>query len=168
MLRNGRGTLALFFWLGLYLLVLSYSAGAQVTPSSTSPSSSIEPSEQPTTLSWQDLEALSAELSNKANDLVPRVVDLNSQLGQLQSSLTLSTTLLAQSLDLRKQEDQKAQAAVKAALNRSAWFQRGLFVVAGGFAGYLIKGWEGAAYGAGAGVLSDAALEIALSIKIKL
>ena len=34
--------------------------------------------------------------------------------------------------------------------------------------GYLIKGWEGAAYGAGAGAASDAILEIALSIKIKL
>jgi hypothetical protein len=118
-------------------------------------------------LSWDDLEALSVELSNKAEDLVPQVVDLNSQLGKLQSSLSDSVTLLAQSLSMRKQEAQAAQAAVKSALHRSTWWQRGALTVAGAFGGYVGWKWPGCGYGAAAGLAIDAVLEV-ISFKVKL
>jgi hypothetical protein len=118
--------------------------------------------------SWDDLEAASAELSSKASDLVPQVVDLNSQLGKLQSSLLDCTTLLAQSLSMRKQEALAAQGAVKSALNRSLWWQRSALVVGGAFAGYLAYKWPGSGYGAAAGAAIDAVLEISGAIRIKL
>ena len=61
---------------------------------------------------------------------------------------------------MRKQEAAAAQAAIKTALNRSLWWQRGLFTIAGGFIGYLVKGWPSAAIGAGSGLAIDAGLEI--------
>ena len=118
--------------------------------------------------SWDDLEAASVELSNRASDLVPQVVDLNSQLGKLQSSLSDSVTLLAQSLAMRKQEALAAQVAVKSALNRSLWWQRSGLVVAGAFGGYLANKWPGSGWGAAAGLVVDAGLEVLGSIRIKL
>jgi hypothetical protein len=118
--------------------------------------------------SWDSLEAASVELSNRASDLVPQVVDLNSQLGKLQSSLSDSVTLLAQSLAMRKQEALAAQAAVQAARNSGLWWQRVTLVTAGAFAGYLIDKWPGAAIGAGSGAIVDAGMEVVASIRIKL
>ena len=120
-------------------------------------------------LSWDDLEQASATLSQKANDLVPQVVDLNSQLGQLQSSLQDSTMLLAQSLAMRKQEALAAQGAVKSALNRSLWWQRLGLVATGALGGYIIyTKAPGALYGAAVGALVDAGAEILGSIRIHL
>jgi len=168
MRRIGNGFLALLCLLALLLLVGIGSAAAQETPSSTPLSQPITSSEQPTMLSWDDLERLSGELSSKANDLIPQVVDLNSQLGKLQSSLLASTTLLSQSLDMRKSEAQAAGKAVKAALNRSNWWMRAAFVFTGAGVGYVIDGWKGAAYGASVGVVADAGVEIAVSFHLRL
>ena len=144
-------------------------AGAQVQPTSSPPSPSTSLSVQPTMPSWDDLEAASVELSNRASDLVPQVVDLNSQLGKLQSSLSDSVTLLAQSLAMRKQEALAAQVAVKSALNRSLWWQRLGLVATGALGGYIIyTKAPGALYGAAVGALVDAGAEILGSIRIKL
>jgi hypothetical protein len=169
MRKIGWFPLALFCWAGLWLLVASYSVGAQDAPIVTPSSLSTQDSSQPTMPSWDSLEAASAELSQRANDLVPQVVDLNSQLGQLQSSLTDSTTLLAQSLAMRKLEAQAAQGAVRAALNRSLWWQRLGLVATGALGGYIIyTKAPGALYGAAVGALVDAGAEILGSIRIKL
>ena len=157
---SGSGYLARCCLLALCLLAVSISAGAQDQPTSAQPSPSTTPSSPPTMMSWDDLEQASAALSQKANDLVPQVVDLNSQLGQLQSSLQASTTLLAQSLDMRKQEALAAQGAVKSALNRGTWYQRVTFVTLGAFAGYLANKWPGAGEGAIAGLALDGGLEL--------
>lgn len=161
------------FWarcclLALCLLAASSWAVAQDQPTSPPPQPDTTLSSQPTMPSWDDLDSLSAQLSAKASDLVPQVVDLNSQLGQLQSSLLDSTTLLAQSLAMRKQEALAAQAQVKSALNRSLWWQRSGLVVAGAFAGYLANKWPGSGWGAAAGLVVDAGLEILGSIRIRL
>ena len=166
--RSGSFTLALFLWAGVYLLVASYSARAQDQPTSPPQPPDTTASNQPTMPSWDSLEQASGQLSQLANDLVPQVVDLNSQLGKLQSSLLDSTTLLAQPLAMRKQEALAAQDSIKAALNRSLWWQRLGLVSAGGFIGYVAGGWKGAAIGAGAGAAADAGLEIALAVRIKL
>ena len=165
---TGWFTLALFFWAGLYSLVACYSVGAQDQPTSQPPSPDTTVSSQPTMPSWDDLDNLSATLSQKASDLVPQVVDLNSQLGQLQRSLLDSTTAFQQSLSMRKQEALAAQAAIRAALNRSLWWQRACLVLAGAGIGYAVDKWPGAAIGAGSGAVVDAGLEISAAIRIKL
>ena len=159
-MKRGNGFLSLFLSLALLALVGISTVGAQDQPISSPPSPSITPSSPPTMMSWDDLEQASQVLSQKANDLVPQVVDLNSQLGQLQSSLAGCTTLLAQSLAMRKQEALAAQAAVKSALNKGLWYQRALFTVGGAFLGYLVDKWPGAAIGAGSGLFLDGGLEL--------
>jgi hypothetical protein len=126
-------------------------------------------------LSWDDLVKASEELSNKAAELPnlaadSRILseDLRAQVGKLQSSLSDSVTLLQQSLDMRKSEAEAAGKSVKAALNRSYWWQRSALVLGGGFVGYVVDGWRGAAYGAGAGAATDAVLEISATIRLKL
>lgn len=166
--RSGWFTLSLFLWAGAYLLVASYSARAQDQPTSPPPPPDTTASSQPTMPSWDSLEQASGTLSQLVSDLVPQVVDLNSQLGKLQSSLLDSTTLLAQSLAMRKQEALAAQGAIKSALNRSLWWQRASLVVAGGFAGYLVNQWTGGAYGAVAGIALDAVLEISFRVRLKI
>ena len=116
--------------------------------------------------SWSDLEAASAELSSEANLLLLQAQDLNKQLAELQSSLMESTMLLAQSLAMRKLEDQAAQLAIKSALNRSSWWMRASFVAGGALVGALIDGWKGAVIGAGAGIASDAAFELSVYFRI--
>ena len=164
----GKRWLYLSLALALFSLPGIYSAAAQDQPTSQPPSPSITDSSQPTMPSWDDLDNLSATLSQKASDLVPQVVDLNSQLGQLQSSLLDSTTLLAQSLAMRKQEALAAQDSIKSALNRSLWWQRACLVLAGAGIGYAVDKWPGAAIGAGSGAVVDAGLEISAAIRIKL
>jgi 16S rRNA G1207 methylase RsmC len=159
-LRIGSGFSVRLCLLALLLLVASAWAVAQDQPTSEQPSQSTTVLSPPTMLSWDDLDQASAALSQKASDLVPQVVDLNSQLGKLQSSLLDSTTLLAQSLAMRKQEALAAQAAVKTALNKSLWYQRTAFTVVGAFSGYLINKWPGSAIGAASGLAIDGGLEL--------
>ena len=166
---SGSGYWARCCLLALCLSAVSISVGAQDQPTSEQPLQNTTLSSPPTMLSWDDLEQASATLSQKANDLVPQVVDLNSQLGQLQSSLQDSTMLLAQSLAMRKQEALAAQGAVKSALNRSLWWQRLGLVATGALGGYIIyTKAPGALYGAAVGALVDAGAEILGSIRIKL
>ncbi len=166
--RIGWYSLALSCWVVLWLLVDLCLVGAQDQPTSPPPPPDTTSSSPPTMMSWDDLEALSGQLSAKANDLLNQAQDLNQQLAQLQSSLTESTTLLAQSLAMRKQEALAAQAQVRSALNRSLWWQRSALVVGGGFVGYLVDGWKGAAIGTAGGAVADSGLEIAFAIRIKL
>ena len=159
-MKRGNGFFSLFLSLALLALAGTSTVGAQDQPTSQPPSPSITDSSQPTMPSWDDLDNLSATLSQKASDLVPQVVDLNSQLGKLQSSLLDSTTALTQSLSMRKQETLAAQTAIRAALGKQTWAQRALFAVGGAFIGYLADGWTGAAWGAGAGLVADTGLEL--------
>ena len=69
---------------------------------------------------------------------------------------------------MRKQEALAAQVTFQAARNAGIWWQRTALVVAGGFVGYLVDKWPGAAIGAGAGAATDAGFEIASLIKLKL
>ena len=165
---SGSGYWARCCLLALCLSAVSISVGAQDQPTSPPPPPDTTSSSPPTMMSWDDLEALSGQLSAKANDLLNQAQDLNQQLAQLQSSLTESTTLLAQSLAMRKQEALAAQAQVRSALNRSLWWQRGALVAGGGFIGYVAGGWRGAAIGAASGAAADATLEIAFAIKVKI
>ena len=168
-MKSGSRFCLLFLSVLLLLSGAFCSVGAQVQPTSEQPLQNTTLSSPPTMLSWDDLEQASATLSQKANDLVPQVVDLNSQLGQLQSSLQDSTMLLAQSLAMRKQEALAAQGAVKSALNRSLWWQRLGLVATGALGGYIIyTKAPGALYGAAVGALVDAGAEILGSIRIKL
>ena len=168
-MKSGSRFCLLFLSVLLLLSGAFCSVGAQVQPTLEQPLPSTTLSSPPTMLSWDDLEQASATLSQKANDLVPQVVDLNSQLGQLQSSLQDSTMLLAQSLAMRKQEALAAQGAVKSALNRSLWWQRLGLVATGALGGYIIyTKAPGALYGAAVGALVDAGAEILGSIRIHL
>jgi len=69
---------------------------------------------------------------------------------------------------MRKQEALAAQATFQAAHNAGIWWQRAALVVTGGFVGYLVDKWPGVAIGVGAGSATDAGLEIASLIKLKL
>jgi hypothetical protein len=70
---------------------------------------------------------------------------------------------------MRKLEAQAAQGAVRAALNRSLWWQRLGLVATGALGGYIIyTKAPGALYGAAVGALVDAGAEILGSIRIKL
>lgn len=166
--RTGFFTLALFFWAGLYSLVVCYSVGAQDQPTSPPPPPSITPSEQPTTSTSDQLSNLSDQLSLQVNNLIQQVTTLKQQLGESQSSLTESVMSLQSLQKLRVQEEAAAQAQVRSALNRSLWWQRGALVAGGGFIGYVAGGWRGAAIGAASGAAADATLEIAFAIKVKI
>ena len=166
--KTGCGSWARCSLLALWLLAAIAWAGAQDAPTTPPPSPSTTASSSPTMPSWDDLDKASAELSQKANDLVNQATDLNSQLEQLQSLLTQSQTLYTQSQSMRQQEEAAAQATIQAARNSGLWWERACLTFAGGFAGYLIDKWPGAAVGAGAGIATDAALELAPLFKIKL
>ena len=167
--RTGCGYLVRCFLLALLLSAVTSWAGAQDQPTTPPPSPSTTALSQPTMPSWDDLEAASGELSQKANDLVSQAVDLNSQLAQLQSSLLESTTLLAQSLAMRKQEALAAQATFQAARNSGLWWQRIGLVASGVAAGYIIyPKAPGALYGAATGALVDVGLEVSGLFRIKL
>ena len=171
---RGCGSWARYFLpLVLALGALSW-AGAQDQPTSPPPQPSTTDSSQPTMPSWDSLEQASAELSSKAAEL-PNLAedsrtqseDLKAQAVKLQSLLTDSTTLLARSLDMRKQEAQAAQVAIKSSLNRSDWWQRFALVAGGALTGSLIDKAPGALYGAGAGALVDLVLEVSGLFRIK-
>jgi hypothetical protein len=61
---------------------------------------------------------------------------------------------------MRKQEALAAQEAVKAAYNRSLWWRRACFLLAGAGVGYAVDTWKGAGLGAAAGLALDGGLEI--------
>ena len=161
------------FWarsclLALCLLAASSWAVAQDQPTSPPPPPSITPSEQPTTSTSDQLSNLSDQLSLQVNNLIQQVTTLKQQLGESQSSLTESVMSLQSLQKLRVQEEAAAQAQVRSALNRSLWWQRSALVVGGGFVGYLVDGWKGAAIGAAGGAVADAGLEVVFSIRLKL
>jgi len=164
--RSGNGFCAAVCLALLLSSAATISAGAQEPTISEQPSSNTTISEIRAMPSWSDLEAASAELSSEANLLLLQAQDLNKQLAELQSSLMESTMLLAQSLAMRKLEDQAAQLAIKSALNRSSWWMRASFVAGGALVGALIDGWKGAVIGAGAGIASDAAFELSVYFRI--
>ena len=158
--NTGRGFWARSCLLALLLLAASSWAVAQDQPTSPPPPPDTTLSSQTPTYTWDQLSSLSDQLLQSSNDLVNSAVTLNQKLDQLQLYLSESTTALQASVALRKQEEAAAQAQVKSALNRSLWWQRGLFLVGGGFVGYLVDGWKGALYGVGGAATIDAGIEI--------
>jgi hypothetical protein len=69
---------------------------------------------------------------------------------------------------LKLQEATAASQAIRAAQNSGLWWQRGACVAAGAFAGYLVDKWPGSGWGAAAGLVVDAGLEVSGLVRIRL